>query len=117
MYPYLYLDATYLKVNQSGAVTDLALPVAIGVSESGLREVLAVEAAGGERKEAYRNLLKGLLDRGLRGTRLVTSDDHESIEAAVTVELPGARWQRCTVHFQRTGAGACAGGRSGAGRL
>lgn len=101
VYPYLYLDATYLKVNWSGAVTDLALLVAVGVSESGSREVLAVEAAGGERKEAYRNLLKGLLDRGLRGVQLVTSDDHESIKQAVAVELPGADWQRCVVHFQR----------------
>jgi transposase-like protein len=100
-YPYLYLDAVYLKVNWNGAVTDLALLVAIGVNEQGYREVLAVEAAGGERKEAYGNLLKGLLERGLRGVRLVTSDDHESIKQAVMVELAGVSWQRCVVHFQR----------------
>jgi transposase-like protein len=100
-YPYLYLDAVYLKVNWSGSVTDLALLVAIGVNEQGFREVLAVEAAGGERKEAYRNLLKGLIERGLKGVRLVISDDHESIKQAVKVELPGSKWQRCTVHFMR----------------
>jgi transposase-like protein len=100
-YHYLYLDAVYLKVNWSGSVTDLALLVAIGVNEQGFREVLAVEAAGGERKEAYRNLLKGLIERGLKGVQLVISDDHESIKQAVKVELRGSKWQRCTVHFMR----------------
>jgi putative transposase len=63
--------------------------------------VLAVETAEGERKEAYRNLLKGLIDRGLKGVQLVISDDHESIKQAVKVELPASKWQRCTVHFMR----------------
>jgi transposase-like protein len=100
-YHYLYLDAVYLKVNWSGPVTDLALLVAIGVNEQGFREVLAVEAAGGERKQAYRNLLKGLIERGLKGVQLVISDDHESVKQAVKVELPGSKWQRCTAHFMR----------------
>jgi putative transposase len=68
--------------------------------------VLAVEAAGGERKEAYRNLLKGLIDRGLKGVQLVINDDHESIKQVVKVELPGPAWQRCTVHFMRNVLGA-----------
>jgi len=100
-YPYLYLDASYFKVNWGGRVVDLALLVAIGVNEEGYREVLAVEPAGGERKEAWRNLLKGLMERGLRGVRLVISDDHPSIHQAVMAELTGARWQRCVVHFER----------------
>jgi transposase-like protein len=100
-YPYLFLDATYLKVNWGSHVGDLALLVAVGVNEQGSREVLAVEAAAGERKEAYRSLLKGLLERGLHGVQLVISDDHESIKSAVQTELPSARWQRCVVHFER----------------
>ena len=100
-YPYLYLDATYLKVNWGSHVGDLALLVAVGVNEDGLREVLAVESAAGERKEAYRNLLKGLLERGLHGVQLVISDDHDSIKAAAQSELPAARWQRCVAHFER----------------
>ena len=100
-YPYLFLDATYLKVNWGSHVGDLALLVAIGVNEGGCREVLAVESAAGEKKEAYRNLLKGLLERGLSGVQLVISDDHESIKAAVQAELSGARWQRCIAHFER----------------
>ena len=82
-------------------MVDLALLVAVGVNEGGYREVLAVEPAGGERKEAWRNLLKGLLERGLQGVRLVISDDHPSIRQAVMAELPGARWQRCVVHQVR----------------
>lgn len=100
-YPYLYLDATYVKARWAGAVRDVALLVAVGVSEEGFREVLAVEVAPGERTEGYRGVLKGLIERGLTGVRLVVSDDHESIKSAVKVELPSAQWQRCVVHFER----------------
>jgi transposase-like protein len=100
-YPYLYLDATYLKARWAGAVRDVALLVAVGVKDEGFREVLAVEAATGERSETWRGLLQGLVERGLRGVRLVISDDHDAIKAAVKVELPGAAWQRCVVHFER----------------
>jgi putative transposase len=100
-YPYLYLDATYLKVNWGTSVTSLALLAAVGVDEEGFREVLAVEIAAGEKSAAYSSLLRGLLDRGLSGVRLVVSDDHEGIKAAVSGELPGVEWQRCIVHFAR----------------
>ncbi len=100
-YPYLYLDATYVKARWAGAVRSVALLVAVGVSDEGHREVLAVEAAPGERTETWRDLLQGLVERGLRGVRLVISDDHESIKSAVQVEVPSAAWQRCAVHFQR----------------
>src|SRR3954451_8929374 len=100
-YPYLYLDATYLKVNWGTSVTNLALLACVGVDEEGFREVLAVEVAGGEKSAAYASLLRGLLDRGLKGVRLVISDDHEGIKAAVSGELPGVEWQRCVVHFER----------------
>ncbi len=100
-YPYLYLDATYLKVRWGARVTSMALLAAVGVDEEGFREVLAVEVAGSEKGAAYTSLLRGLIDRGLSGVRLAVSDDHEGIKAAVAGELPGAEWQRCTVHFQR----------------
>ena len=100
-YPYLYLDATYLKVNWGSHVGDVAVLVAVGVSEQGFREVLAVETYAGERAEAYRSLLRGLAQRGLCGVSLVVSDDHASIQAAVRTELPGVVWQRCIVHFMR----------------
>jgi putative transposase len=100
-YPYLYLDATYLKVRWGASVTSMALLACVGVDEEGFREVLAVEVAGSEKGAAYASLLRGLLDRGLRGVRLVASDDHEGIKAAVCGELPGVDWQRCVVHFER----------------
>ncbi len=100
-YPYLYLDATYLKVRWGARVTSLALLACVGVDEEGFREVLAVEVAGTEKGAAYAALLRGLLDRGLYGVRLVISDDHEGIKAAVAGELPGVEWQRCVVHFER----------------
>jgi putative transposase len=100
-YPYLYLDATYLKVRWGASVASMALLACVGVDKEGLREVLAVEVAGSEKGAAYASLLRGLLDRGLRGVRLVVSDDHEGIKAAVAGELPGVEWQRCVVHFER----------------
>jgi putative transposase len=100
-YPYLYLDATYLKVRWGARVTSMALLVCVGVDEKGFREVLAVEVAGSEKGAAYASLLRGLLERGLKGVRLVVSDDHEGIKAAISGELSGAGWQRCIVHFER----------------
>jgi putative transposase len=100
-YPYLYLDATYLKVRWGARVSNMALLVCVGVDEEGFREVLAVEVAGSEKGAAYTALLRGLIDRGLHGVRLMISDDHEGIKAAVAGELPGVEWQRCIVHFER----------------
>ena len=100
-YPYLYLDATYLKVRWGARVSSLALLACVGVDEEGFGEVLAVEVAGTEKGAAYASLLQGLIDRGLSGVRLVVSDEHEGIKAAVFSELAGAEWQRCTVHFER----------------
>ena len=101
-HPYFNLDATYLKVRWAARVTTMALLVCVGVDEEGFREVLAVEVAGSEKGAAYASLLRGLVDRGLSGVRLVISaDDHEGIKAAVSGELPTAQWQRCTIHFER----------------
>jgi putative transposase len=100
-YPYLYRDATDLKVRWGARVTTMALLVAVGVDEEGFREILAVEVAGTEKGVAYASLLRGLIDRGLKGVRLVVSDDHEGIKAAVAGELAGVEWQRCVVHFER----------------
>jgi len=100
-YPYLYLDATYLKVRWGAGVTSMALLACVGVDEEGFRELLAIEVAGSEKGAAYASLLRGLVDRGLKGVKLVVSDDHEGIKVAVAGELPGVGWQRCVVHFER----------------
>jgi putative transposase len=100
-YPYLYLDATYLKVRWGARVSSMALLACVGVDEEGFREVLAVEVATTEKGAAYASLLRGLIDRDLSGMGLVVSDDHEGIKAAVAAEMPGVEWQRCAVHFER----------------
>jgi putative transposase len=79
----------------------MALLVCVGVDEESFREVVAVEVAGSPKGVAYASLLRGLVDRGLRGVRLAVSDDHEGIKAAVAGELPGVEWQRCVAHFER----------------
>ena len=88
-YPYLYLDATYLKLRWGARVTSMALLACVGVEEEGFREVLAIEVASTEKGVVYTALLRGLIDRGLSGVRLVVSDDHEGIKTAVAGELPG----------------------------
>jgi putative transposase len=98
---YPYLGTTYLKVHWGAGVTSLALLVCVGVDEEGFREILAVEVAGTEKGAAYASMLRGLVDRGLSGVKLVVSDDYEGIKATLFSELPGVDWQRCVVHFER----------------
>ena len=83
----------------------MALLVCVGVDEEGFREVLAVEVAGSEKGAAYASLLRGLLDRGLKGVHLVVSDDHEGIKATLFGQLPGATWKWRVVHTIRTQSG------------
>jgi transposase-like protein len=100
-YPYLWLDAIYLKVREGQHVVSKATLVAYGVSETGEREVIGVEVADGEMEDAWRSFLAGLVSRGLRGVRLVISDAHAGLVAGVRGVLNGVAWQRCTVHFMR----------------
>ena len=101
-YPYLWLDATYVKVRDGGRVVNMAALVAIGVATSGERRVLGLElAAGNDEGSAWPAFIRSLVERGLRGVRLVISDAHAGLVAAVGVQLLGASWQRCRVHFTR----------------
>jgi putative transposase len=101
-YPYLWLDATYLKVREGGRVVSMAALVATGVATSGERRVLGLElAAGNDEGSAWPAFIRGLVERGLSGVRLVISDDHRGLVKAVGEQLLGAAWQRCRVHFTR----------------
>jgi transposase-like protein len=101
-YPYLWLDATYLKVREGGRVVSMAALIATGVAHTGERRVLGLElAAGNDEGSAWPAFLRGLVERGLAGVRLVISDDHRGLVKAVREELLGAAWQRCRVHFTR----------------
>jgi len=100
-YPYVWLDAVYLKVRQNHRIVSLAVVVAIGVRESGEREVLGLAVGGSEEAAFWQEFLRSLVRRGLSGVRLVISDAHEGLRKAIGEVLGGASWQRCRVHFMR----------------
>ena len=99
-WPYLWIDATYLKVRQSGRIVSVAVIVAVGVNREGRREVLGMDIGASEAETFWTEFLRKLARRGLKGVKLVISDAHEGIKAAIA-RLPGASWQRCRVHFMR----------------
>jgi putative transposase len=100
-YPYVWLDATYLKVRQNGRVVSMAVVIAIGVTAEGKREVLGLDVGPSEEEAFWEQFLRGLVERGLTGVQLVISDAHAGLKRALTTILQGASWQRCPVHFVR----------------
>ena len=100
-FPYLYLDATYLKGRVNGQVVSRAVVVATGVSMDGRREVLGVAVGDTESGPFWTEFLRSLRGRGLSGVRLVISDHHLGIREAVSTVMVGSAWQRCRVHFMR----------------
>jgi transposase-like protein len=99
-WPYLWIDATYVKVRQSGRIVSVAVIVAVGVNADGRREVLGLDIGPSEAETFWTGFLRKLARRGLRGVKLVISDAHEGIKAAVA-KVFNATWQRCRVHFMR----------------
>jgi len=112
-YPYLWLDATYLKVREDGRVVSRAVVVAYGVNTDGYREVLGLEVGVSESETFWTDFLRSLVKRGLRGVELVVSDDHKGLVKALTRTLDGASWQRCYVHFLRNVHGRVAKSQAG----
>jgi putative transposase len=99
-WPYIWIDATYLKVRRGGRIVSVAAIIAVGVNTDGRREVLGLEIGTTEAEPIWTEFLRKLTRRGLRGVKLVVSDAHESIKTAVSKVL-NATWQRCRVHFMR----------------
>jgi len=99
-WPYIWIDATYLKVRQNGRIVSVAVIIAVGVNADGRREVLGMDIGASEAAPFWTEFLRKLTRRGLRGVKLVISDAHEGIKAAVT-RVFCATWQRCRVHFMR----------------
>jgi transposase-like protein len=99
-WPYLWIDATYLKVRQNGRIVSVAVIVAVGVNSDGRREVLGMDIGPSEAEPFWTAFLRKLARRGLRGVKLVISDAHEGLKAAISKVLC-ATWQRCRVHFMR----------------
>src|SRR3954462_3330049 len=109
-WPYLWIDATYVKVRQDGRVISVAVIVAVGANSDGRREVLGLDIGPSEAETFWTAFLRKLARRGLRGVKLVVSDAHEGLKAAVAKVL-SATWQRCRVHFMRNALAQA--GRSG----
>jgi len=99
-WPYLWLDATYVKVRQDGRIVSVAATIATAVNTDGRREVLGMAVGASEAETFWTEFLRSLARRGLRGVKLVISDAHEGLRAAVQRVLH-ASWQRCRVHFMR----------------
>jgi len=100
-YPYLILDARYEKVREGGKVLDCAVLIAVGIRADGKREVLGVSVELSENEVHWRNFIKSLISRGLHGVKLVISDAHEGLKAALRAVFPSVPWQRCQFHLQQ----------------
>lgn len=98
---YLWLDATYIHVRENHQVVSKAVVIATGVRVDGHREVLGVDIGDSENETFWTEFLRGLKDRGLSGVRLVTSDAHAGLKAAIRRVFQGVAWQRCRVHAMR----------------
>jgi len=100
-FPYVFLDATYVKAHEGASVVSKAIVIATGVTASGDREVLGLSVGDSEDGAFWTAFLRSLRARGLGGVRLVISDAHEGLRGAIATVLLGAAWQRCRVHFLR----------------
>ena len=109
-HPYLWLDATYLKCRDGGRVSSTALVTAIAAGEDGYRRLVGLDAIDTESHLGWKSFLLSLRERGVEGVVCVTSDAHEGLRKAIEEVFPGAAWQRCIVHLERSAA-ACAANR------
>ena len=99
-WPYLWLDATYVKMHEAGRIVPVAVTIAVAVNDQGRREVLGMAIGASEAETFWTSFLRSLVQRGLKGVKLVISDDHKGLKAAAT-RILGATWQRCRIHFMR----------------
>ena len=99
-WPYLWIDATYVKARQAGRIVSTAVIIAVGVNTDGRREVLGVATGPSEAEAFWKSFLRSLADRGLRGTKLVIADDHKGLRAAAS-KVFHATLQRCRIHWMR----------------
>jgi putative transposase len=100
-FPYVFLDATYVKAHEGARVVSKAIVVATGVAGDGTREVLGLAVGDSEDKAFWTAFLRSLRARGLAGVRLVISDAHQGLRTSIEAVMLGASWQRCRVHFMR----------------
>lgn len=101
VFPFVQFDALWCKVRQNGLVKDAAVLVASGIAQDGKRSLLGVSVSAGEHEVHWRSFLESLVARGLRGVRMITSDDHCGLGAARRAVFGGVLWQRCQFHLQQ----------------
>jgi len=99
-WPYLWLDATYLKQREGGRIVSVAAIIAVAANTDGRREIVGLHIGSSEAETFWSGFLRSLARRGLRGVKLVISDAHEGLKAAIR-RVFGASWQRCRVHWMR----------------
>ena len=104
-YPYILVDALYENIRKDGAVVSEGVLIVCGVRDDGKREILDAVIADTESAATYNDLFSSLKERGLHGVRMVTSDAHSGLKAAIRRYFQGASWQRCQVHFMRDALG------------
>lgn len=112
-YPYVWLDATVVKVREGGRVVNMAAVVAVGVTGTGEREILGFDVGPAESYGFWVSFLRGIVARGLAGVKLVISDAHVGLNQALSEVLAGASRQRCRVHFMRNPTGTGPAGSAG----
>ena len=98
-YPFVILDAKYLKIRHAGSVRSLACLVAIGINKDGVREIIGISVSLSEAEVHWKRFMESLQKRGLRGMRLIVSDDHAGLRAARQAVFPSVLWQRCQFHL------------------
>ncbi|WP_283170630.1 IS256 family transposase [Curtanaerobium respiraculi] len=103
-WPYLWLDATYIKCRDAGHVSSTAVVTAIACGEDGYRRLVGLDAIDTESYPGWLSFLESLKARGIEGVVCVTSDAHEGLKAAIADVWPKAAWQRCIVHLERNAA-------------
>lgn len=99
--PFLFLDATYVKVRHQGSVISMACLIAYGIGTEGQRQILGVSMELSEAEIHWRNFLEGLIRRGLRGVEMITSDDHPGLKKVMKALFPSVPWQRCQFHLSQ----------------
>lgn len=104
-WPYVLVDATYIKARKKGRVVSQAILVIAGINGEGRREILSWQAADVESEDTWTQAFRDLKQRGMNGVDWVISDGHEGIQAAVRRQFNGASWQRCWTHFMRNALG------------
>jgi len=99
--PYIYVDASYFKVRDGGKYVTKAFLIVTGVRDDGYREILGAKITDNESEGFWSGFFDELIDRGLKGVKLIVSDGHKGIQSAVSSRFLGASWQMCQVHFSR----------------